>query len=187
MPRGESNATAAPSSPAPTGTQKLVEAPERSTTSPARAAPGARPAPSPVVNSVMPSVIRPAGTVSSIQANAAINVGEIAKPDRNRNAARDTNPPTKGSGSISSPSASIPRRNRTGLPARNRTAPTITPETRLPTAQTPSISPDREVAPSSSDSATVATSAPPRTAPIVTALAISGASTGHGIGARPCP
>ena len=71
----------------------------------------------------MPSVIRPAGTVSSIQAKAAISVGEIAKPDRKRNAASAANPSTNGSGSISSPSASIPSRNRTafGGPEAHRT------------------------------------------------------------------
>ena len=76
MARGQRDGSAEESG--PTGTQKLFEAPERSTTIPTSAAPAARPAPSPVVNRVMPSVIRPGGTVSSIHAKAAISVGEIA-------------------------------------------------------------------------------------------------------------
>ena len=46
-------------------------------TTPTTAAPGATPAASPVVTTEMPSVSRPAGTVSSIQATLAISVGEM--------------------------------------------------------------------------------------------------------------
>ena len=110
-------------------------------------------------------------------------MGEIAIPLRKSNAASSTKPSTNGSGTISTPRASIPQRKRVALGPVECTAPVTTPDSRLPSAQTASISPASAVAPSSSANATVATSAPPSSAPMAKAQAISGASTRHGIGA----
>ena len=136
----------------------------------------------------MPSVIRPAGTVSSIQAKAAISVGEIAKPDRKRNAASAANPSHERQRQHQQPEREHPQPEAGGVRwpggaphRRSRRTPGCRRPRRRASARTGTV------APSSSESATVATSAPPSTAPMVKALAISGASTCHGIGARACP
>ena len=75
----------------------------------------------------------------------------------------------------------MPQRNRDAFDARAATAPVSTPLIRLPMAQMASSGPAMAVEPASSENATVATSAPPSSAPMAKAETIRGTSIRHGI------
>ena len=84
-----------------------------STTSPARLAPGATPATSPVCKIAMPSVSRPAGTTGSISDIARSSSGAIAKPPTNSTTRHQRHATRRTAAAPSPAPCAEPQRSRT--------------------------------------------------------------------------
>ena len=145
------------------------------------AAPGARPAASPVWMKAIPSVSRADGTRCSTSDRVAISEGAIAKPARKRAAAISQTVSMSPSGAMPRVRAMVPTFSRVDGPFVQWMAPVITPASRLPSAQKASRTPVTPGTPCSSAKATVVTSAEPNNEPSARATTASGATVRHGI------